>query len=114
MPSYGSLRNSPSLRKYESTMNRPKFSLGNIVGHPFAMSTISVSILGWIIAFVGSILSAIHGNFPNFVWWSIVYMFFAIAGVLATVATDSVYTYHVAVCCTIRWADDAPSLIRIP
>ncbi|KAL9084380.1 MAG: hypothetical protein Q9165_008094 [Trypethelium subeluteriae] len=79
------------------SMNRPTFSIGNIVGHPFAMSTISVSILGWIIAFVGSIISAIHGNFPNFVWWAIVYMFFCIVGVLATVATDSVFTYHVAI-----------------
>ncbi|KAI9698563.1 MAG: Transmembrane osmosensor [Bogoriella megaspora] len=78
-------------------MNRPTFSIGNVIGHPFAMSTISVSILGWIIAFVGSIISAIHGNFPNFVWWAIVYMFFCIIGVLATVATDSVFTYHVAI-----------------
>ncbi|KAI9654078.1 MAG: Transmembrane osmosensor [Bathelium mastoideum] len=98
MPSYGSLRNSPSLRKYDMpSMNRPTFSIGNIIGHPFAMSTVSVSILGWIIAFVASIISATHGNVPNFVWWSIVYMFFCIIGVLATVATDSVFTYHVAI-----------------
>lgn len=53
--------------------------------------------LAWIIAFVSSIISAIHGGFPNFAWWTLVFMLFCIVGVTVTVASDSERTYHVAV-----------------
>lgn len=53
--------------------------------------------LAWIIALVSSILSAIHGGFPNFAWWTLVFMFFCIVGVTVTVASDAERTYHVAV-----------------
>jgi SHO1 osmosensor len=73
------------------------FSLGRIIGDPFALATISIGILAWIIAFVSSIISAIHGGFPNFAWWTLVFMFFCIAGVTVTVASDAERTYHVAI-----------------
>ncbi|KAK1918146.1 Transmembrane osmosensor [Pyrenophora teres f. teres] len=73
------------------------FSLGRIIGDPFALATISIGILAWIIAFVSSIISAIHGGFPNFAWWTLVFMFFCIAGVTITVASDAERTYHVAI-----------------
>ena len=53
--------------------------------------------LAWIIAFVASIISAIRGGFPNFAWWTLVFMFFCIVGVTVTVASDAERTYHVAV-----------------
>jgi hypothetical protein len=53
--------------------------------------------LAWIIAFVSSIISAIRGGFPNFAWWTLVFMFFCILGVTVTVASDAERTYHVAV-----------------
>ena len=100
MPSYGSL-GSPSLRKMENGQGygqRPSgFSVGRIIGDPFALATISIGILAWIIAFVSSIISAIHGGFPNFAWWTLVFMFFCIVGVTVTVASDAERTYHVAV-----------------
>lgn len=94
------------------------FSFGRIVGDPFALATISIGIvsrscpspvapslanlvpqLAWIISFVSSIISAIHGGFPNFAWWTLVFMFFCIVGVTVTVASDAERTYHVAVRC---------------
>ncbi|KAF2728771.1 high osmolarity signaling protein sho1 [Polyplosphaeria fusca] len=99
MPSYGSL-GSPSLRKMENGYGsgaRPGFSIGRIVGDPFALATISIGVLAWIIAFVSSIISAIHGGFPNFAWWTLVFMLFCIVGVTVTVASDSERTYHVAI-----------------
>ncbi|KAF2469487.1 high osmolarity signaling protein SHO1 [Lindgomyces ingoldianus] len=99
MPSYGSL-GSPSLRKMEnghSYGGRSTFSIGRIVGDPFALATISIGILAWIIAFVSSIISAIHSGFPNFAWWTLVFMLFCIIGVTVTVASDSERTYHVAI-----------------
>ena len=53
--------------------------------------------IAWLIAFVASVISKIHGQYPNYSWWALVYMFFCIIGVLVTVASDSVFTYHVAV-----------------
>ncbi|KAF2134706.1 high osmolarity signaling protein SHO1 [Dothidotthia symphoricarpi CBS 119687] len=99
MPTYGGL-DSPSLRKMENGHGygqRASFSIGRIVGDPFALATISIAILAWIIAFVSSILSAIHGGFPNFAWWTLVFMFFCIVGVTITVASDAERTYHVAI-----------------
>jgi SHO1 osmosensor len=53
--------------------------------------------LAWVIAFIASIISAIRGGFPNFAWWTLVFMFFCIVGVTVTVASDAERTYHVAV-----------------
>ncbi|KAF2703781.1 high osmolarity signaling protein sho1 [Pleomassaria siparia CBS 279.74] len=101
MPSYGSL-SSPSLRKnMEGGQNyngrRSTFSAGRIVGDPFALATISIGILAWLIAFISSIISAIRGGFPNFAWWTLVFTLFSIIGVTVTVASDSEPTYHVAI-----------------
>ncbi|KAL1794420.1 hypothetical protein ACET3X_007841 [Alternaria dauci] len=100
MPAYGSLGESLSLRKMENGgygQRSSGFSLGRIIGDPFALATISIGILAWIIAFVSSIISAIHGGFPNFAWWTLVFMFFCIVGVTITVASDAERTYHVAI-----------------
>jgi SHO1 osmosensor len=62
--------------------------------------------LAWIIAFVSSIISATSGakdergeliRFPNYAWWTIVFMFFCVIGVTVTVASGVERTYHVAV-----------------
>ncbi|KAH7361120.1 high osmolarity signaling protein SHO1 [Pyrenochaeta sp. MPI-SDFR-AT-0127] len=99
MPAYGSL-SSPSLRKMENGHGygqRSTFSIGRIIGDPFALATISIGVLAWVIAFVSSIISAIRGGFPNFAWWTLVFMFFCIVGVTVTVASDAERTYHVAI-----------------
>lgn len=96
---YGSSA-SPSLRKMEhgyGSAPRASFSVGRIIGDPFALATISIGILAWLIAFVSSIISALRGGFPNFAWWTLVFMFFCILGVTVTVASDAERTYHVAI-----------------
>ncbi|KAF2622918.1 high osmolarity signaling protein SHO1 [Macroventuria anomochaeta] len=102
MPSYGST-GSPSLKMesgYGNGYNSQRassFSVGRIIGDPFALATISIGILAWVIAFVASIISALRGGFPNFAWWTLVFMFFCIVGVTVTVASDAERTYHVAI-----------------
>lgn len=119
---------SPSLQKMEASRRdmyaarKPRFSCGQIIGDPFALATSSIAIvcrrrtlaplrqtqitdsvqIAWLIAFVASVISKIHGQFPNYSWWALVYMFFCIIGVLVTVASDSVFTYHVAVSNPLR------------
>ncbi|KAK2593951.1 Transmembrane osmosensor [Conoideocrella luteorostrata] len=83
-------------------------SLGNILGDPFALATISISLLAWFITFISCIIAQIQannagadrnpdGNFPSFAWWAVVYSIFMILGVFVVVASDSIHTYHVAV-----------------
>lgn len=48
------------------------FSIQNLVTDPFAISTISVAFLSWIIAFAGSIATS-SSKFPKFTWWGLVY-----------------------------------------
>ncbi|KAI9845753.1 MAG: Transmembrane osmosensor [Sclerophora amabilis] len=85
-----------------------RLSFGNILGDPFALATISIAMLAWLIAFISSIISAIRTpeiqktnprfeNFPTYTWWTLVYTLFCIVGVLIVVASDSVPSYHVAV-----------------
>ncbi|OLN96443.1 High osmolarity signaling protein SHO1 [Colletotrichum chlorophyti] len=80
---------------------RKGINLGNIIGDPFALATVSISMLAWIIAFISSIIATTQvtgntGPFPPFAWWTNVYMFFVIAGVFVVVASDTTQTYHVA------------------
>lgn len=108
---------SPNSLKKMNYGARNRFSLDNILGDPFALSTVSISIvsrlpcaplapcpdadsrtqLAWIIAFVGSIIGALHGDFPNYTWWALVYYFCCIVGVVIVVGSQAEDTYHVAV-----------------
>ncbi|KAI9847759.1 MAG: Transmembrane osmosensor [Thelocarpon superellum] len=114
MPSYGSLHSpqSPSLRKnmtgaMDGSGRRRNGgrapSIGHIIGDPFALATISISVLAWFIAFVGSVIAAIHSKgdltnpFPNYVWWTNVYMFFCIIGVIYVITTATIRTYSIAI-----------------
>ena len=49
------------------------------------------------IAFISSIIADVRGPYPNYSWWALVYLLFCIIGVFLAVATDTVYTYHVAI-----------------
>ncbi|KAL0258196.1 Transmembrane osmosensor [Diplodia seriata] len=89
--------NSPNSLKKMNYGMRNRFGFDNILGDPFALSTISISILAWIIAFVGSIIGSLHGEFPNYTWWALVYFFCCIVGVIIVVGSESEDTYHVAV-----------------
>lgn len=42
-------------------------------------------------------IADIEDDFPNFAWWTLVYMLGLIIGVIITVATNSIATYHVAI-----------------
>lgn len=125
MPSYGSLH-SPSIRKMEysrAQYGRKRVSIGNIIGDPFALATLSIAavrmgrlhpcpvlfgssnadILGlqlaWIIAFVSTVIANIQApdGFQPYTYWTIVFYLVAIIGVFIVIASDSTQTYHVAV-----------------
>jgi len=80
--------------------------MGNILGDPFALATISIAFLAWVIAFIGLIVAHVEwasdesdarGSEVNkFAWWSGVYGLFLILGIFVVVASDTIHTYHVA------------------
>ncbi|KAK5170587.1 Transmembrane osmosensor [Saxophila tyrrhenica] len=76
---------------------RKGFSMANILGDPFSLATISIALCGWLIAFISSIIADISLEYPNFAWWTLVYMFGVIVGIIVTVATNAIATYHVAI-----------------
>ncbi|CAI4211156.1 unnamed protein product [Parascedosporium putredinis] len=80
---------------------RKGMNMANIVGDPFALATISISVLAWLVSFIGGVIAQIQvggtRSFPPFAWWSTVYIFFLIIGIFVTVASDTIQTYHVAV-----------------
>jgi len=75
-------------------------SMDNILGDPFALATISIALLAWFIAFVGSIIATAEHQtppFPNYSWFAIAYMFCVIIGIFVVVSSDTTQTYHVAI-----------------
>ncbi|KAK6581686.1 hypothetical protein PZA11_005383 [Diplocarpon coronariae] len=129
MPSYGSLH-SPSLRKMNGgtdfkgrrTASMRTMSLDNILGDPFALATVSIALLAWFIAFIGSIVATsqrLDNAFPNYSWFTIVYMLCCIVGVAVVVASDTTQTYHVAIvgylaCGLVLTSSSVNSLIYSP
>ncbi|CAM9024571.1 hypothetical protein WICANDRAFT_35226 [Wickerhamomyces anomalus NRRL Y-366-8] len=57
--------------------SRSNFQFSNISTDPFAISTISIALISWIIAFGGAIAASLvkdpNNSFPNFSWWGIVF-----------------------------------------
>ncbi|TVY20979.1 High osmolarity signaling protein sho1 [Lachnellula arida] len=104
MPSYGSLH-SPSLRKMNGGMDNKgrraggmrTMSMDNILGDPFALATVSIAMLAWFIAFVGSVIATAQHSFPNYSWFAIAYMLCCIVAVFVVIASDTTQTYHVAI-----------------
>ncbi|KAK4041477.1 hypothetical protein C8A01DRAFT_14753 [Parachaetomium inaequale] len=77
---------------------RKRMSLGNIIGDPFALATISIATLAWIISFISTILAHIQVpiDFPLYTYFALVFFFAMIIGIFVVVASDSTQTYHVA------------------
>ncbi|KAK4238518.1 hypothetical protein C8A03DRAFT_43748 [Achaetomium macrosporum] len=77
---------------------RKRMSIGNIIGDPFALATISIAALAWIISFIATILAHVQApnGFPLYTYWAIVFYLAVIIGVFVVVASDSTQTYHVA------------------
>ncbi len=72
-------------------------SVDSILGSPFFLTTISISAIGWTIAFFASIAAnANSSNFAHFAWWTVIFELFVIIGVALTVLSDSVDVYRLA------------------
>ncbi|KAH7013639.1 high osmolarity signaling protein SHO1 [Ilyonectria destructans] len=79
---------------------RKGIQMGNILGDPFALATISIATLAWCITFIGCLIGQVQNHtevFPTYAWWACVYNLMLIIGVFVVIGSDSIHTYHVAV-----------------
>ncbi|ODQ67291.1 hypothetical protein NADFUDRAFT_40457 [Nadsonia fulvescens var. elongata DSM 6958] len=74
------------------------FDISLLLGDPFALSTLSISAIGWIVAFGGSISSSVMSDrkFPNFSWWGIVFQLLIIVGIFYLICTNNIDPYRFA------------------
>jgi len=93
--------NAQSDYKGRRTQGMRGMSMDNILGDPFALATISIAMLAWFIAFIGSIIATVshapNDGFPNYSWFTVAYMLCCIIGVFVVIASDTTQTYHVAI-----------------
>ena len=80
-------------------LRRPRFNLDNVLGSPFFLTSISIAVLGWLIAFISSIAAnATAGNFSHFAWWAIMYQLVVIIGTCTAILYGTTNAYQVAIC----------------
>ncbi|KAK9480512.1 hypothetical protein V1514DRAFT_325617 [Lipomyces japonicus] len=80
-----------------SYYERRRFDFRLLIGDPFALATLSVSLIGWIIAFASSITSDVSGPYPTFSWWGIAYQLLVIAFVTFVFGANAFENYKIAV-----------------
>lgn len=91
--------NNPHLQHHQQfrTRQHHRFRASNLLGDPFALSTISLSMIGWAIALAGSVtVSASSQKFPVFTWWTIASEFLVIAAVVWITCTNNAHAYRLA------------------
>lgn len=88
----------PSRAKARAQRNKlhikHSFSLNNVFSDPFALSSISITLLSWCIAIAGCIATASDSDsFPRFTWWGIAYQFLILFMVIVFYCYDMVDYY---------------------
>jgi len=76
------------------------FRLSNILTDPFAISTLSIALISWIIALAGSIAASIqltkaNKGFPKFTFWGLVFEFLLLVGLFFFYTFDLIDQYKV-------------------
>lgn len=72
------------------------FHFSNLIGDPFAISSLSIALIAWIIAFSGSIAAVADDlMFPKFTWWGLVYQLLIMCIMVVFYCFDLVEYYRV-------------------
>ncbi|OBA29132.1 hypothetical protein HANVADRAFT_51062 [Hanseniaspora valbyensis NRRL Y-1626] len=86
---------------------RHSFDMSRLLGDPFGITTLTLSILAWIIAIVGGICyiyiggsSSSDEGFPKFTWWGLGYQIFLIFIYILLYCYDLLDHYRTFICST--------------
>lgn len=80
-------------------VRRAQFDMDNMIGSPFYLTTVSIAIVGWFIAFFASIAANVHNhNFSHFAWWAILYQLCVIVGICTAILYGAADSYKLAIC----------------
>ncbi|KAF3480090.1 osmosensor protein [Arthroderma uncinatum] len=74
-----------------------RFQMSNLVGDPFALATVSIAMLAWIIGFVSCIIADIKTDIPNFFWWTVAFQFCIVTGIAAVMGSNTAHIYSTAI-----------------
>ncbi|EEH21641.1 hypothetical protein PABG_03857 [Paracoccidioides brasiliensis Pb03] len=74
-----------------------QLDVNNIMGDPFALVTLSMAMIGWLLSLVTCVISDVQGIFPNYVWWAVTYMFVTIIGLAIVMGSQTSHVYAIAI-----------------
>ncbi|EZF31237.1 high osmolarity signaling protein [Trichophyton mentagrophytes] len=74
-----------------------RFQMSNLVGDPFALATVSIGMLAWIIGVVSCSIAHTKEVIPNFFWWSIAFQLCVLVGVAVVMGSNTSHVYGTAV-----------------
>jgi SHO1 osmosensor len=78
-------------------MGNQRASASHIFGSPFFLATLSVALIGWIIAFASSIAADVNSaTFSHFAWWAVMYELGLIIAVAAAILFNSYEKHKIA------------------
>lgn len=76
-----------------------EFKAANLFTDPFAISSLSLALISWIIAFAGSVAAASDSKkYPSFSWWGIVYQLLLMVMILVFYCYDVIDYYKGFLC----------------
>nr|CAB89868.1 putative membrane protein [Kluyveromyces lactis] len=79
-----------------------QFNISSFLGDPFAIGTLSIALISWIIALAGSIaVAASTSPFPRFSWWTIVYEILLMITLFIVYCLDLVDYYRMFITCAV-------------
>lgn len=68
----------------------------NVLGDPFWISTLAIAIIGWVIAFIGSVFNNVYYGvlFPKFGWWVLTFQLLTILLTTHAALSNTAERYH--------------------
>lgn len=96
------IRRSQARAVRQNSHVKHEFHISSFLGDPFAIGTISIAFVAWVIALGGSIAVASSSvSFPRFSWWSIVYQILVLLTLFGMYCMDLVDYYRTFLTCAV-------------
>ncbi|ODV93183.1 hypothetical protein PACTADRAFT_46341 [Pachysolen tannophilus NRRL Y-2460] len=72
--------------------------LSNLIRDPFAVGTLSISSIAWLITFIGAIVSNAEDSFPKFSWWGLMFQLVLNISLIILYFTETIEYYKQLIC----------------